>query len=160
MAVAPRPRHLVGMDAHAVPDLDLTRIIIGAAIEVHKDKGPGLMESIYEWCLLCELRLQGLLAETQRVVRIQYKEFEREDSLRFDLLVENRVLVEVKSVERILPIHQAQLLSYMKLLNVPAGLLINFNVSRLTEGVFRLRLPTGAEPKILHRSRSEGDPRC
>ena len=99
------------------------------------------MESIYEWCLLCELRLQGLSTQTQRVVRIQYKEFEREDPLRFDMLVERRVLVEVKSIERILPIHQAQLLSYMKLLNVPAGLLINFNVTRLTEGVIRLRLP-------------------
>ena len=129
------------MDTRSVTDVDLTRSIIGAAIEVHKDKGPGLIESIYEWCLLCELRLQGLSTQTQRVVRIQYKEFEREDSLRFDMLVEKRVLVEVKSIERILPIHQAQLLSYMKLLNVPAGLLINFNVSLLSEGVIRLRLP-------------------
>ena len=129
------------MDATSTTDSNLTRLIIGAAIEVHKDKGPGLIESIYEWCLLCELRLRGIATQTQRVVRIQYKEFEREDPLRFDMLVEKRVLVEVKSVERILPIHQAQLLSYMKLLNVRVGLLINFNVSRLSEGVIRLCLP-------------------
>lgn len=129
------------MDALSVTDIDLTRRVIGAAIEVHKDKGPGLMESIYEWCLLCELELQGISTETQRVVKIKYKQFEREEPLRFDVLVEQRVLVEVKSIERILPIHQAQLLSFMKLLNVPAGLLINFNVCRLTEGVIRLCLP-------------------
>ena len=120
---------------------DLTGQIIGAAIEVHKDKGPGLIESIYEWCLLCELGLQRLSTQTQRLVTIQYKQFQREDSLRFDLLVENCVLVEVKSVERNLTIHQAQLLSYMKLLNVPVGLLINFNVTKLSEGVIRLNLP-------------------
>src|SRR5688500_6119311 len=119
----------------------LTEHIIGAAIEVHKDKGPGLVESIYEWCLQCELSLRRLSTETQRVVPIHYKEFCREEQLRFDVLVESCVLVEAKSVERILPIHQAQLLSYMKLLNIPIGLWINFNVTRLTDGVIRLTLP-------------------
>ena len=118
----------------------LTGLIIGAAIEVHKDKGPGLMESIYEWCLLCELELQHLSTETQRVVPVRYKAFQREDFLRFDVVVERRALVEVKSVERVLPIHQAQLLSYMKLLNIPFGLLINFNVMKLRDGVTRLEL--------------------
>ena len=119
----------------------LTERIIGAAIEVHKDKGPGLVESIYEWCLLRELELRRLSTESQRLVRISYKGFVREEPLRFDVLVEGCVLVEAKSVEAILPIHKAQLLSYMKLLDVPVGLLINFNVPKLTDGVSRLILP-------------------
>jgi GxxExxY protein len=119
----------------------LTEHIIGAAIEVHKDKGPGLIESIYEWCLLRELELRKLCTESQRVVRINYKGFTREEPLRFDILVEGCVLVEVKAAESILPIHKAQLLSYMKLLDVPVGLLINFNVPKLTDGVSRLILP-------------------
>ncbi len=119
----------------------LTGRIIGSAIEVHRDKGPGLVESIYEWCLLRELELDHLGTECQRQVRITYKGFVREEPLRFDVLVENCVLVEVKAVEKILPIYQAQLLSYMKLLDVPVGLLINFNVSKLTDGVTRLILP-------------------
>lgn len=119
----------------------LTEQIIGAAIEVHKDKGPGLVESIYEWCLLRELELRRLSTESQRLVRISYKGFIREEPLRFDVLVEGCVLVEAKSVEAILPVHKAQLLSYMKLLDVPVGLLINFNVPKLTDGVSRLILP-------------------
>lgn len=119
----------------------LTEQIIGAAIEVHRDKGPGLVESIYEWCLLRELELRRLAAENQRAVRISYKGFVREEPLRFDVLVESCVLVEAKSVEKLLPINQAQLLSYMKLLDVSVGLLINFNVSRLVDGVTRLILP-------------------
>jgi len=104
----------------------LTESIIGAAIEVHRDKGPGLVESIYEWCLLRELELRQLATEHQRVVRIEYKGIFRKDPLRFDVLVEGCVLIEAKAVESVLPIHKAQLLSYMKLLNVPVGLLINF----------------------------------
>lgn len=119
----------------------LTEHIIGAAIEVHKDKGPGLIESIYEWCLLRELELRHLSTESQRVVRINYKGFTREEPLRFDVLVEGCVLVEAKAAEAVLPIHKAQLLSYMKLLDVPVGLLINFNVPKLTDGVSRLMLP-------------------
>lgn len=120
----------------------LTEHIIGASIEVHKDKGPGLIESIYEWCLLRELELRSYRTETQRLVRVSYKGFTKDEPLRFDVLVEGCVLVESKSVERLLPIHQAQLLSYMKLLNVPVGLLINFNVTKLTDGVMRLVLPS------------------
>ena len=119
----------------------LTEHIIAGAIEVHKDKGPGLVESIYEWCLLRELELRHLATANQKLVTISYKGFTREEPLRFDVLVENCVLVEAKSVERILPIHKAQLLSYMKLLNVPVGLLINFNESKLTDGVSRLIVP-------------------
>ena len=97
----------------------LTETIIAAAIEVHRDKGPGLIESIYEWCLLKELELRGLLCTSQKVVVIEYKGFIREEPLRFDVMVENCVLVEVKAVQSVLPIHKAQLLSYMNLLDVP-----------------------------------------
>jgi GxxExxY protein len=120
---------------------NLTESIIGAAIEVHRDKGPGLVESIYEWCLMRELELRRMPAVNQKAVQITYKGFSKEEPLRFDVLVEGCVLVEAKSVEHILPIHKAQLLSYMKLLDVPLGLLINFHVPKLTDGVSRLILP-------------------
>ncbi len=119
----------------------LTESIIGAAIEVHRDKGPGLIESIYEWCLMRELELRKLAATNQRIVRISYKGFFKDEALRCDVLVEEWVLVEAKSVEHVLPIHKAQLLSYMKLLNVPLGLLVNFHAAKLTDGVSRLILP-------------------
>ncbi|ACB74904.1 GxxExxY protein [Opitutus terrae] len=118
-----------------------TETIIGAAIEVHRDKGAGLIESIYEWCLLRELDLRRLTATNQKAVRIAYKGFTKDEPLRFDVLVEDCVLAEAKSVEKILPMHKAQLLSYMKLLNIPLGLLINFNVSKLTDGISWLILP-------------------
>ena len=119
---------------------NLTQDIIGSAIEVHRDKGPGLVESIYEWCLLRELELRDLAATNQKTVRIIYKGFVKDEPLRFDVLVEGCVLVEVKSVAQVLPIHKAQLLSYMKLLDVPLGLLINFNVTKVTDGISRLIL--------------------
>lgn len=103
--------------------------------------GPGLIESIYEWCLLKELDLRGLVCASQKLIVIEYKGFKREEPLRFDMLVEGCVLVEAKAVEKILPIDKAQLLSYMKLLNVPLGLLINFHEMKLTDGVHRLILP-------------------
>lgn len=97
----------------------LTETIIAGAIEVHRDKGPGLLESIYEWCLTKELGLRSLKCVNQRTVTIEYKGFTKQEPLRFDVLVEGCVLVETKAVEQVLPIHKAQLLSYMKLLNVP-----------------------------------------
>jgi len=119
----------------------LTETIIGAAIEVHRDKGPGLIESIYEWCLIKELGIRGLSCVSQKMVLIEYKGFTREEPLRFDILVEGCVLLEGKAVETIPPIHKAQLLSYMKLLDVPLGLLINFHEMKVTDGVSRLILP-------------------
>jgi GxxExxY protein len=115
--------------------------IIGAAIEVHRHKGPGLIESIYEKCMLRELELRNLGCANQRAILIEYKGYTFEEPLRFDLLVEDCLLVELKSVEQILPIHKAQLLSYMKLLNIPVGLLINFHEEKLTNGIARLILP-------------------
>lgn len=119
----------------------LTAAIIGAAIDVHRELGPGLIESIYERCFIHELQLRGLQTETQRVVRLQYKGLTFEEPLRFDVLVETCVLVENKCVERVLPVHQAQLLSYMKLLNVPLGLLINYHETVLKNGIHRMLLP-------------------
>ena len=120
---------------------ELTREIIAAAVEVHRHFGPGLLESVYEWALVRELDLRGIIAETQRSVQIEYKGAVRVQELRFDLMVEQCVLVEVKAVQEIHPVHKAQLLSYMKLLDVPLGLLINFHELKVTDGVSRLILP-------------------
>jgi len=122
----------------------LTGTIIAAAIDVHKDKGPGLLESIYEWCLVNELELRGLDVVSQKSVTVRYKQFVREELLKFGLLVEGCVLVELKAVKLIQPIHKAQTLSYMKLLDVPLGLLTNFNELKLTDGISRLLLPTAS----------------
>ena len=119
----------------------LSGVAIGAAIEVHRLKGPGLIESIYERCLMRELELRQVAAVNQRLVRIEYKGLVFEEPLRFDVLVEGRLLLELKCVQEILPIHKAQLLSYMKLLEVPLGLIINFHELKLTDGVVRLILP-------------------
>ncbi len=119
----------------------LTETIIGAAIEVHRDKGPGLIESIYEWCMLKELGLRGVACVSQKVIVVEYKGFIREEPLRFDVMVEGCVLVEAKAVEKVLPIHKAQLLSYMKLLDVPLGLLVNFHEMKVINGINRLILP-------------------
>jgi len=119
----------------------LTEKIIACAIEVHRDKGPGLIESIYEWCLVTELRLQGLGCLSQKTVKVEYEGFTREEPLRFDLLIEDCVLVEVKALKELFPIHHAQLLSYMKLMDIPVGLLINFNNLKLVNGLHRLILP-------------------
>jgi len=119
----------------------LTETIIAAAVEVHRDKGPGLIESIYEWCLVKELELRRRACVSHKSVLVEYKGFTREEPLRFDVRVEGCVLVEAKAVEKVLPIHKAQLLSYMKLLDVPLGLLINFHEMKVTDGIGRLILP-------------------
>ena len=127
----------------------LTETIIGGAIEVHRDKGPGLLETIYEWCLMREMEIRKLNCVSQKSIEIHYKGATREEPLRFDLLVEDCVLVEAKAVQQVLPIHKAQLLSYMKLLNIPIGLLINFNELKLVDGVDRLILPGANQPLNL-----------
>ena len=119
----------------------LTSRVIGAAIEVHRHKGPGLIESIYEKCLIRELELQGIPAINQQHVAVEYKGFVFEEPLRLDILVDNCLLLELKAVDKVMPIHKAQLLSYMKLLDVPLGLVINFNELTLVDGVFRMMLP-------------------
>jgi GxxExxY protein len=119
----------------------LSHSVIGAAIEVHRVLGPGLLESIYERCMLRELELRGISAIRQRNVSIDYKGYVFEEELRFDLLVEGALLIEVKAVQEIKPIHKAQLLSYMKLLDMPLGLLLNFHELKLVDGLVRLILP-------------------
>jgi GxxExxY protein len=123
------------------PASAITHDVIGAAIEVHRDKGPGQLESVYEWCLTMELGIRGYQVDNQSEVVIRYKQFERTVPLRFDLLVNRCLFVEVKAVEAVIPIHKAQLLSYMKLLDIPLGLVINFNSPKLTDGISRLILP-------------------
>jgi GxxExxY protein len=120
---------------------DLSRQVIGAAIEVHRLKGPGLIESIYERCLLRELDLRAIQAVNQRLVRVEYKGLVFEEPLRFDVLVEECLLLELKCAQEVLPIHKAQLLSYMKLLDIPLGLVINFHEMKLTDGLVRMILP-------------------
>ena len=119
----------------------LSQIVIGAAIEVHRLKGPGLIESIYERCLLRELELRSIPATTQKIVRVDYKGVIFDEPLRFDVLVDYCLLVELKAVEVLHPVSKAQLLSYMKLLDVPIGLLINFHEPVLKNGIFRMILP-------------------
>ena len=115
--------------------------VIGAAIEVHRHKGAGLIESIYERCLLRELELRSIPATTQKIVRVEYKGLVFDEPLRFDLLVDNCLLVELKAVELLHPSSKAQLFSYMKLLDIPVGLLVNFHEPVLKNGIFRMILP-------------------
>jgi len=119
----------------------LSREVIGAAIEVHRNKGPGLIESIYERCLLRELELRSIPATTQKIVRVEYKGLVFDEPLRFDILVDGCLLVELKAVEVLHPSSKAQLFSYMKLLNIPIGLLINFHELVLKNGISRMILP-------------------
>ena len=118
----------------------LTSAIIGAAIEVHKTLGPGLLESIYEDCLCAELRSRGLRVERQVELPIVYKGLLIDGTFRIDILVEDTVIVELKAVERVLPVHQAQLLTYLKLSGKKTGLLMNFNDEMLAKSLVRRRL--------------------
>jgi len=117
---------------------DLTQQIIAAAIDVHRALGPGLLESTYEACLAFELAQRGLEVERQRALPLTYKAVRIDCGYRIDLLVEGQVIVELKSVQALEPIHEAQMLSYLKLSGCHVGLLINFNVKRLKDGLRRL----------------------
>lgn len=116
---------------------DITHEIIGAAIEVHKRLGPGLLESAYEECLTQELRIRNLRVERQVPVPVVYKNTKLECGYRIDLLVESRIVVELKSIENLAPIHEAIILTYLRLSGHKIGLLINFSVSVLKDGVRR-----------------------
>ena len=117
--------------------VDLSGRVIGAAIEVHKHLGPGLLESAYEACLCRELDLLGIPYERQVALPIEYKGLHLDGGYRLDLVVEGQLVLELKSVEELLPIHEAQLLTYLKLSGIKIGLLINFNVPVLKDGVKR-----------------------
>ena len=115
----------------------ITEKIIGCAIEVHKNLGPGLLESAYEECLYYELQNIGLVVRKQVPMPLVYKEIKLDAGYRVDLVVEDKVIVEIKSVDAIADIHKAQLMTYMKLAGVKIGLLVNFNVTRLKDGIVR-----------------------
>ena len=114
---------------------DLSYKIVGCAINVHKELGPGLLESVYEKCLKYELELQGYKVIQQLKVPVNYKGISLDVDLRLDLLVEDTIIVELKAIENILPVHEAQLLTYMKLLKKPQGLLINFYTDNITKSM-------------------------
>jgi GxxExxY protein len=116
----------------------ISRIIVTKAIVVHSKLGPGLLESVYRTCLIHELRKAGLHVVAEQVVPVFYDELQLDDGYRLDLLVEDEIIVEIKAVEKILPVHVAQLLSYLKLMDKRLGLLLNFNAPRLVQGLRRV----------------------
>jgi len=120
------------------PTDPLSELIIGACIEVHRCLGPGLLESMYEECLVRELTLRGVNTRRQIPVPIIYKGMELEASFRLDVVVEERIVVEVKAVERMLPVHVAQVMTYLRLTPFSVGLLVNFNVPQLIQGLRRV----------------------
>jgi GxxExxY protein len=119
---------------------ELSRSVIGCAIEVHRNLGPGLLESTYRQCLACELSHAGIPFQMELPLPVRYKDILLDCGYRIDLLVTGDLIVEIKSVETLLPIHQAQILTYMRLAKVPRGLLINFNVTKLQNGIKRFVL--------------------
>jgi GxxExxY protein len=121
-------------------DNDITQRIIGAAIEVHRQLGPGLLESAYEECLCHELQIRKLNFERQKAIPLVYKDAKLDCGYRLDLLVEGRIVVELKSVDGLGPIHEAIVLTYLKLSGHHLGLLINFNVTLLKDGIKRFRM--------------------
>ena len=116
----------------------LTETIIGCAIEVHRTIGPGLLESAYEECLCYELAQAGLRFERQVPLPVSYKEVKLDCGYKMDVVVEDFVIIEIKAVERVIPVHEAQLLSYLKLYDKRIGLLLNFHVPRLRDGIKRI----------------------
>lgn len=128
---------------------DLTEKTLGAAIEVHRRLGPGLLESIYEECMAAEMTHRSIPFERQKILPITYRGVELSAAYRMDLLVGCKVVVDLKVVERILPVHEAQLLTHLRLTGCTVGLLINFNVARLIEGIKRMvnKFPDSASPR-------------
>jgi GxxExxY protein len=116
---------------------ELTEQIIAAAIEVHRALGPGLLESIYQLCLAQEFTLRGLSFEQEKAIALEYKGIHIDSGYRLDFIVQNKVVVELKAVESVLPVHEAQLLTYLKISGCKVGLLINFNVPVLKQGIIR-----------------------
>jgi len=129
---------------------DITGEIVDAALKVHQGLGPGLLESVYESVLAKSLEKRGLKIERQKPVSFVFDEVRFDEGFRVDLLVDERVVVELKSVEKIAPVHSKQLLTYIRLMKLPIGLLINFGASTLKEGLHRIvnDLPSSASPRL------------
>ncbi|HXH38401.1 MAG TPA: GxxExxY protein [Thermoanaerobaculia bacterium] len=134
-----------------MPELDeITGSIVDSAMRIHKGLGPGLLESVYELVLARALAVRGLPVERQKPICFEYDGIVFEDSFRVDLLVDERVIVEVKSVEKLAPVHGKQVLTYLRLMNLPVGLLINFGGATLKEGLHRIvnHFPSSASPRL------------
>jgi iron complex transport system substrate-binding protein len=129
---------------------DITGAIVDAALKIHMELGPGLLESVYEAVLARALEKRGFHVERQKVIRFEYDGMVFEEGFRTDLLVEGRVVVELKSVEKLAPVHSKQILTYLRLMNLPVGLLINFGAATLKEGLHRIvnNLPNSASPRL------------
>ncbi len=117
---------------------EITGIIIDTSIDIHKELGPGLLESVYEVVLAKTLEMKSLKVERQKSIKFEFKGIYFDEGFRVDLLIENKVVIELKSVEKILPVHNKQLLTYLKLMNLEVGLLINFNSVLLKDGLHRI----------------------
>ena len=129
---------------------DITGAIVDAALKIHMELGPGLLESVYEVVLARALEKRGFHIERQKVIRFEYDGMVFEEGFRTDLLVEGRVVVELKSVEKLAPVHSKQVLTYLRLMDLPVGLLINFGAATLKEGLQRIvnNLPSSASPRL------------
>jgi GxxExxY protein len=128
---------------------DITGAVVDAAMKIHMELGPGLLESVYEAVLARALERRGFHVRRQQVIRFEYDGMVFEEGFRVDLLVEDRVVVELKSVEKIAPVHSKQVLTYLRLMNLPVGLLVNFGAATLKEGLHRIvnHLPPSAPPR-------------
>ena len=137
---------------------DITGAIVDAALKIHIELGPGLLESVYEVVLGRALERRGLQVERQKAIRFEYDGMVFEEGFRADLLVEGRVVVELKSVEQLAPVHGKQLLTYLRLMHLPAGLLINFGAATLKEGLHRIvnKLPASASPRLRVNQTDDG----
>jgi len=137
-------------DAETQSFNELTERVIGACIEIHRALGPGLLESAYEECLCYELSQAGMKFERQKPLPVNYKDVKLDCGYRLDLVVEEKVIIELKAVESLLPIHEAQLLTYLKLSGITLGLLINFNVAMLKQGIKRIvnNFQDSASPRL------------
>jgi len=129
---------------------DITGAVVDAAIKIHKELGPGLLESVYEVVLARALERRGFQVQRQKSIRFEFDGMIFEEGFRVDLLVEGRVIVEIKSVEKLAPVHSKQLLTYLRLMNLPVGLLINFGEATLKEGLHRVvnNLSSSASPRL------------
>ena len=137
---------------------EITGAIVDSAMKIHKDLGPGLLESVYEVVLAKALQKRGLSVERQKAIEFEYDGIKFEEGFRVDLLVDGRVIVELKSVEKLSAVHGKQLLTYLRLMNLPVGLHVNFGAAPLKEGLHRVvnDLPSSASPRLRVNQSSEG----
>jgi len=130
---------------------DITGEIVDAAVKLHRGLGPGLLESVYEQILARDLERRGLTVERQKIISFEFDGMHFDEGFRIDLLVENSVIVELKSVEKLAPVHSKQVLTYLRLMNLPVGLLLNFGAPTLIEGLHRIvnQLPKSDDSQLL-----------